>query len=780
MVKRRNLSADPGTELRGILEALAKRDGQSLTTAPGIKDLGERGDVVWEDTDPDTGSPRGRSVRRFAVELDSTVERAAALEKRLTDSETELDAAREGLANLREKELPALKEELAKVDPGNIDFSEFDAKIAAAEAKIAASEEAWRDSLKAEKDAREGAMADVRGDVESFKGDMSGALSSTSQYLNEAISNERQERLDADAETQQAVARDIANNSELLNSSINSVHENAERNLADAKAELAESDKALSDRIDGVFRNMTVTDTSYMSNAVIGNLAARIAKVIELEASRITAGKIGAAQINVVELAGEVARFITLDASQLRVTDSAQINEAVIQALAARTADIQQAFIQNLRTNGAAIDEAVIGDLAANIITSGLFRTAKEGQRIEIDSNGFTSYGVDDEGNETELVKIARDGTATIDTGKASMDADGGVTGIEGRFEKLWVAGRELTDVIADGPRGVVAWGRRTTNTNWRKSLTRVIEVQATLQPGRLYRVSTSPFRVDTDATASRLVWARLEWFEAPYVNDNQIQSLNDFPVASTRLEHVVPGMAAAFATGPSGMNISEPRDFNFLLRTQSPSAHHRAILDASKRLDLIVEDIGPDIQESGRAWGDPEEKTSAPTPPPPPPAPARTKRHASRRATACATYYRGGGRQSGKNDAIQGYYSRVGNREGIWLFGNMPGELSGSKVERVRLGFWVAHTYNSTGGTAHFHLHGRSSFGNTAGLSRYVGSKNVKRNSWVTFDITDPGICAGFANGTYKGFGISTSSTGRNEYIRGNPDATLEIDYWK
>ena len=157
-----------------------------------------------------------------------------------------------------------------------------------------------------------------------------------------------------------------------------------------------------------------------------------------------------------------------------------------------------------------------------------------------------------------------------------------------------------------------------------------------------------------------------------------------------------------------------------------------------------------------------------------------KTKRHASRRATACATYTRGGSRQTGKNDAIQGYYPGVGNREGIWLFGNMPGELSGSKVERVRLGFWVAHTYNSTGGVAHFHLHGRSSFGSTAGLTRYVGSKNVKRNSWVTFDITDPSICAGFANGTYKGFGISTNSTGRNEYIRGNPDATLEIDYWK
>lgn len=767
MVKRRNLSADPATEIREIVEALAKRDGQSLTTAPGIKDLGERGDVVWEDTDPETGSPRGRSVRRFAVELDSTVERAAALENRLADSEAELDEARASLANLREKELPALKDQLANV--GDVDFSEFDAKIAAAEAQIAASEQAWKEAVEAEQKARESDLAGL-----------GEALSSTSESLSRQLSAEAEQRQQADAQAVQQLTNDLENRTANLNAAMSSVMNANERNVAEAKLELTAADAALGARIDGVFRNMTVTDTSYMSNAVVGSLAARIAKVIELEASRITAGKIGASQINVVELAGEVARFITLDASQLRVTDKADINEAVIQALAARTADIQQAFIQNLRTNGAAIDEAVIGDLAANIITSGLFRTAKEGQRIEIDSNGFTSYGVDDEGNETELVKIARDGTATIDTGKASMDADGGVTGIEGRFEKLWVAGRELTDVIADGPRGVVAWGRRTTNTNWRKSLTRVIEVQATLQPGRLYRVSTSPFRVDTDATASRLVWARLEWFEAPWTNDSQLQSLNVFPAASTRLEHVVPGMSATFATGPSDMNTTEPKDFNFLLRTESPSANHRVTLGGGARIDLVIEDIGPDIEESGQAWDDPEEKASTPTPPPPPPAPVRTKRHASRRATACATYYRGGSRQSGKSDAIQGYYSGVGNREGIWLFGNMPGELSGSKVERVRLGFWVAHTYNSTGGVAHFHLHGRSSFGSTAGLSRYLGSRNVKRNSWVTFDITDPGICAGFANGTYKGFGISTNSTGRNEYIRGNPDATLEIDYWK
>lgn len=704
MVKRTNLKPNPERALADLTAKLAAKAQQVDTRPAGIKDLGENGDVVWNTTDPDTGEVQGHSVRRFAVELDSTVERAAALEAKLTDSEKDLTEAKEALTNLREKELPALRDQLANV--GDVDFSQFDAKIAAAEAQIAASEQAWREALR----------------------DWNGRV-----Y--DAFGAEKSDREEADA--------------------------------------------ALGERIDGIFRNMTVTDTGYLSNAVIGELAARIAKVIELEASRITAGKIGAAQIDVVELAGEVARFITLDASRIRITDIADISEAVIQALAARTADIQEAFIQNLRTNGAAIDEAVIGDLAANIITSGLFRTAKEGQRIEIDSNGFTSYGVDDEGNEMELVKIARDGTATIDTGKASMDADGGVTGIDGRFERLLVAGRDLTEIIADGPRGVVAWGRRTTMTNWRKNLTRVIETWATLQPGRLYRITVSPFQVNTNSTPSKPLWARLEFFGAPFTSWDDVYRLNNYPLTSTQWEHQVPGMHAVFATGESGYNLSEAKTFAFLVRTESPSAFHRIIASGESRIDLVIEDVGPDIPSSEIEWMDGAENGSGSSVTPPP-ASVRARRHAFRRATVCATYYRGGNIQSAKNGAVQGYYPGQGYREGIWLFVNMPGELSGSRVERVRLGFWVAHTYNSTGGVAHFHLHGRSSFGNTAGLSRYLGSRNVKRNSWVTFDITDPGICAGFANGTYKGFGISTDSSNRNAYIRGNPDATLEIDYWK
>lgn len=575
MAKRTNLNESPGESLAGIVASLAGKTEQKTTHAAGIKDLGDHGDVIWEDTDPETGAPRGRSVRRFAVELDSTVERAAALEKRLAESEADLEAARGALANLRDKELPALKEQLAKVDPGNIDFSEFDAKIAAAEAKIAASEAA-----------------------------LSEAINSTGQSLNEALAKERQERYDADAETQQAVARDIANNSELLNSSINNVHNNAAQALEAAKSELAESDAALSERIDGVFRNMTVTDTSYLSNAVVGALAARIAKIIELEASRITAGEIGAAQINVVELAGEVARFIALDLSQLTVTDKTELNEAVAQAIASRTAEFQEAFIQNLRTNGAAIDEAVIGDLAANIITSGLFRTAKEGQRWEIDSNGIVMYAPMADGLDVEVVRLGPSGDNLVTVGKSTVSPSA-ISATRGSFETLELAGEDINALVDRGPRGVVAQAKLDRSTQWDGSNSEIgrLQVYAELQPGRLYSITVSQHFVETRSPE----WAR--YLEVLRYNSNGWQpSTSSTALATSR--YLIGGTSSPTTVGPlvgwvdTGENQNK-KLYSFRLFSKSESSGrdvHIVATDPQYPMWLTVKDEGPSQAVTGGA----------------------------------------------------------------------------------------------------------------------------------------------------------------------------------
>lgn len=679
MAKRTNLKQSPGESLAEIVTSLHGKTSEKTTHAAGIKDLGDYGDVVWEDTDPDTGGPRARSVRRFAVELDSTVERAAALEKRLADSEAELDEAREGLANLREKELPALKEQLANV--GDIDFSEFDAKIAAAEAQIAATEQAWREAVEAERTDRE------------------------------------------------------------------------------------QADGNLGERIDGVFRNMTVTDTAYMSNAVIGELAARIAKVIELEASRITAGQIGATQINVVELAGEVAKFITLDASQLRVTDAADINEAVVQALAARTADIQEAFIQNLRTNGAAIDEAVIGDLAANIITSGLFRTAKEGQRWEIDSNGIVMYAPDDDGVDGEVVRLGPAGENLITVGDSTVSASS-VSSPLGNFDSLTVGGDDLAELLRRLPQGVVAYAFADKSSQWDGTNSEVgrLQVEAELQPGRRYSITVDQHFVET-RTAE---WAR--YMESiRYTTGGITPSSGSIALATAR--YMIGGTTAPLTVGSLTAWVetsgdSAPTTYTFRLFSKSDSGNrdvHIVATHPEYPLRITVRDEGLHIPASGEATiteGTPKQGTTVTVAPPPP--------KITRTTTTWGYGSVGGDVKSG--EVVQGQYGRYGNRFGGWTFpSNMQSALRGAKIEKFEVYLYAAHWYYGKGGTASLMPNNGSPTG-TYGAEHL--SRGWPRNAgrWVTIPASWYG---GISSGSCKGVSVRTSSGSLEYYGRFTAGAT-------
>lgn len=689
MAKRTNLNESPNETLAEIVSRLHGKTSEKTTHAAGMKDLGEYGDVIWEDTDPDTGAPRGRSVRRFAVELDSTVERAAALEKRLADSEAELDRAREGLANLREKELPALKEELAKVDPGNIDFSEFDAKIAAAEAQIAATEQAWREAVEAERTDRE------------------------------------------------------------------------------------QADSNLGERIDGVFRNMTVTDTAYMSNAVIGELAARIAKVIELEASRITAGQIGATQINVVELAGEVAKFITLDASQLRVTDAADINEAVVQALAARTADIQEAFIQNLRTNGAAIDEAVIGDLAANIITSGLFRTAKEGQRWEIDSNGIVMYTPDDDGVDSEVVRLGPSSDNLITVGDSTMSPTN-VSSPLGNFDSLTVGGEDLAALLNQLPRGVVAYAYSDKSTQWDGTDREIgrLQVDAELQPGRRYSITVDQHFMETRTGD----WSR--YMESiRYTTGGITPSSGSIAIATTR--YMVGGTTAPTTIPPMTAWIATPWDgvtetYSFRLFSKSDFSNrdvHIVATHPQYPLRITVKDEGPAIPESGEATiteGTPKQGSTTSVAPPPP--------KITRTTTTWGYGSVGGDVKSG--EVVQGQYGRYGNRFGGWTFpSNMQSALRGANIEKFEVYLYAAHWYYGKGGTASLMPNNGSPTG-TYGAEHL--SRGWPRNAgrWVTIPASWYG---GISSGSCKGVSVRTSSSSLEYYGRFKAGSTrFRVTYTK
>lgn len=723
MAKRTNLNESPGESLAGIVASLAGKTEQKTTHAAGIKDLGDHGDVVWEDTDPETGGPRARSVRRFAVELDSTVERAAALETRLANSEAELEAAREGLANLREKELPALKEQLANV--GDVDFSEFDAKIAAAEAQIAATEQAWR----------------------------------------EAVAGEAQAREDGDAAAREALDDGLADQFATLDGAINAAKGEASQALDSAKAELDSADEALSRKIDGIFRNMTVTDTGYLSNAVIGELAARIAKIIELEASRITAGEIGAAQINVVELAGEVARFIALDLSQLTVTDKTELNEAVAQAIASRTAEFQEAFIQNLRTNGAAIDEAVIGDLAANIITSGLFRTAKEGQRWEIDSNGIVMYAPDDDGVDGEVVRLGPAGENLITVGDSTVSA-ASVSSPLGNFDSLTVGGDDLAELLRRLPQGVVAYAFADKSTQWDGTNSEVgrLQVEAELQPGRRYSVTVDQHFMETRTPE----WAR--YMESiRYTTGGITPSSGSIALATAR--YMVGGTSSPTTIPPMTAWVdtssdNTPTTYTFRLFSRSDSRDrdmHIVATHPEYALRITVRDEGVSVPESGEATlteGTPKQGATATVTP--------TAPKTTRRTTTWGYGSVGGDVKSG--EVVQGQYGRYGNRFGGWTFpAGMQSALRGARIEKFEVYLYAAHWYYGKGGTASLMPNNGSPTG-TYGAEHL--SRGWPRNAgrWVTIPASWYG---GISSGSCKGVSVRTSSGSLEYYGRFTAGAT-------
>lgn len=733
MAKRTNLNQSPGESLAEIVASLHGKTSEKTTHAAGIKDLGEHGDVIWEDTDPDTGAPRGRSVRRFAVELDSTVERTAALEAKLADSEKGLTEAKEALENLREKELPALKDQLAKVDPGNIDFSEFDAKIAAAEAQIAASEQAWREAVEAEQKAREA----------------------------------------GDTATREALDDGLADQFATLDGAIDAAKGEASQALASTRSELDSADEALSRKIDGVFRNMTVTDTSYMSNAVIGELAARIAKAIEIEASRITTGKIGAGQINVVELAGEVARFIALDLSQLRVTDKTELNEAVAQAIASRTADFQKAFIQNLRTNGAAIDEAVIGDLAANIITSGLFRTAKEGQRWEIDSNGIVMYTPDEEGVDSEVVRLGPSSDNLITVGDSTMSPTN-VSSPLGNFDAVTVGGDDLADLLNQLPRGVVAYAYADKSSQWDGSNGEVgrLQVDAELKPGRRYSITVDQHFLET-RTAE---WARyMETIR--YTTGGITPSPGSIAIATAR--YMVGGTSSPMTVGPlvgwldtAGNSSDTTYSFRLFSRSDFQGRDmHIVATHPEYALRITVRDEGPSLPDSGEATlteGTPKQGTTVTVAP--------TAPKVTRRTSTWGYGSVGGDVKSGQ--VVQGQYSSYGNRYGGWTFpSNMQTALRGARIEKFEVYLYAAHWYYGKGGTASLMPNNGSPTG-TYGAAHE--SRGWPRNAgrWVSLPATWFG---GISSGSCKGVSVRTSSSSLEYYGRFKAGSTkFRVTYTK
>lgn len=462
-----------------------------------------------------------------------------------------------------------------------------------------------------------------------------------------------------------------------------------------------------------------------------------------------------------------VANILKLNVENLVVTEGATINQLVALAIAGATAEFQEAYIQNLRTTGAQIDAAVIRDLAADIITSGLFRTAASGQRLEIDSQGLVMYGVGADGEDTELVRIGPSGANLITVGDTTVAPDS-VQSPAGSFNSLSVGGNDLSEILAALPKGMVAWGQLTSSSQLDGNTSvyaRRGEIQTALEKGRLYRIRLSEHFVSTSGSANVNIVEELRYsFNGTPIYPDITPNSGTYRGVFARSP-----VFAGNATTVNGMEfILDTGDWTanrgfwlmWLMRPEVSGRPVRVLATSFYSPVLSIEDMGPSMPSTLKRWNDGDGGGSAPEPVDPAPIVTRQTQ------TWDAASYGGDTR----GDLVyQGTYPGVGNRYGGWVFyPAMRGALSGATIEKFEVYLVNYHWYYGSGGTAVL-------YPNDGSYKGILGSGTTSANwprgagRWVTVPSS---WHAGIANGTYRGVSVYTSNTGLTYYgqFKGGP----------
>lgn len=487
-----------------------------------------------------------------------------------------------------------------------------------------------------------------------------------------------------------------------------------------------------------------------------------------------TAGDLTADRLIVTsEFVARVAQILELSVENLVVTEGATINELVALAIAGATAEFQQAYIQNLRSNGAEIDEAVIGVLASNIITSGLFRTADAGQRLEIDSNGLVMYGVDPDGADYELVRIGPSGENLITLGDTTVSPTG-VQTPSGTFGELAVAGEDLATILDRLPKGVVARGTvlETLGRSVTNGEVELGELRVPVEPGRSYRLTVEP--VSVYAPALSYAQLRIHWTQggesgapSPTLSSEIVRYITSRRTGSTGRDEMIQ-LGGAFS-----IQSGEAEELRFLFGLYSDGT--ASLFDSVNGgvLRAIMEDIGPrspDIM-TNRTGSD-----SNPVPPPP----AKRSYTKTYNSNGYRCYNVNDRSDAGRPDVVHGLYSGGPsrfNRMGGWTFPSMTGDLSGATVEKVEMYIHCNQTYSSLGATVNPAVWG-GVMANTLSTFTSVYGWKAGQGKWITLPSN---LYAGFKSGAYAGIGVRPTSTSSAQYARFAPTgAKLKITFVK
>lgn len=517
---------------------------------------------------------------------------------------------------------------------------------------------------------------------------------------------------------------------------------------------------------------LVVTGTSRFTEAVIDRLFADL----------FVAHKITAEQITIAAL-DEDGNLAPGSVGAITLQDGiVGADKIIADEVAAEVSNLVRANVEKLTvTEGATINEAVIMKIAAEMITSGVLRTADAGQRVVIDGTGIVMYGLDPDGIDYEMVRIGPSGDNLITLGDTTVSASG-IQAPSGDFEQITIGGQTLVEYLDPAPSGVVArgWNNVSGRTIGPNGETELGEMYVPLVPGRGYQISVEPISAyvprggrlglniyvesgtdDSPAKSPSLKTSRL------YRGIVYRDSGGDRPMV------VFQGQHYAWATQETHWRLLFT--FNAYDSTDVGTVYNASDW-ASGVLRVSVTDVGLHqeftmIDRTGRT-------STEPTPPEPTPPPVKKRYTKTYSATDYYTYDNNGNRTSDP-DVVQGLYaggpsSRL--RKGGWRFPSMTGDLSGATIEKVRVKLYVDHTYYTAGATVNVCTWGGVLRDNLTVIKTYTGWKRGT-SKWITLPSSTH---AGFKSGAIDGVGVKPTNTFAEQFARLATSAKIEITYVK
>ena len=403
------------------------------------------------------------------------------------------------------------------------------------------------------------------------------------------------------------------------------------------------------------------------------------------------------------------------------------------------------------------------------------------GIHASMEPAGFKVYAPDPGGGPAK--EVVRLGVAATDdyfaitksTGDlaASISAEGVMYALDLNASRaLFYKGDELQTLLDDKPRGVVAAAYRDTSSAINGGTTNgdipYLRLEAFMEVGRVYKISTSPMRISRDAGAS--VTVGIKYNSTGNATTPALATVSSGNLTQSIVwdEANAPMLNELFA-----LTTGSSRWVSFLIWLGAVGGNAGFRPASGYPVRLIIEDVGPNRNTIGSGVSVDGNAT------PPPAKNTYTKQYYA----LGSSNYKGDGTvysyDSGR--MYQGLSpAGVGNTKSLAYFPSMTGDLSGAIVNNIRVYFMFDHWYYNSGGTARITLHGQS--GLPATFPTTYGSPAVSSSGWpkpgdrwVTIPTSYYG---GFVNGTYKGVALEGDGTYNTYGIAQRP--VIEISYTK